>query len=385
MTSRPPSPSLESPRRLAKRSSKTRKSIKKFYPNGQVNDNTNPLTLHSVNDDLFPRLWSFLAETMIAQGELPSTTKEAIAWRVNAGKSTLTRRLPPPSKKHTMSQEEKTEVDQKEEALQYTELLLSFSNKNGNDVTSFPLLSNAAKAETALVVLLFRHLSRSMTAVLGEQRKSMALQSVSFRLSAQRRDSGMRGVVQRMIRSSATSTPQTKPGLTSPLFASTGGGWANNSSNSFFFNDGLPEHLQDAFLVGEDCANALGRLVAWVDSYEIVLLGENILTEGVLELVEETVPPPNIRSHKIAQWVSAELSPTPNELRGEGDLSRDIARVFLMVQCSPESVANCSWWKDLGTVLGKDKATTLLLWWSLRITLEQAKGLGATAGTFSFA
>ena len=362
-------PPHESPSVLAKRSSQTRKAIKKFYPGQSTGkDMTNPITLHSVNDDLFPRLWSFLAETMIAPGELSSATKEAIAFRVTSSKNALVRRIPPSSDKGA-NHDRDPEAELRKQALEYSEALLAATD---NACASSPL-NKTARAETALVVLLFQHLSRSMTAVLGEQRKSSALMSVSFRSKERSSDShGVKGVVQRMISPMMSNSTKAKPGMTSPLFAS----FANGSFSSLSM-DALPAHLQEASHVGEDCASALARLVDWVECYETQLLTEDVLTEEVLQLLQDAVPPAHLKSHQMAQWVSVDLRPTLNALQGDGDLHQDIARVFLMVQHSPESVANCSGWKGLNKALGKDKAITLVLWWSLRITLEQARGLRA--------
>lgn len=64
-----------------------RKSIKKYFPLGQIIMSTgqaNPITLHSVNENVFPRLWSFMAEVMIVDGELQRSTKEAIGEMVSS-------------------------------------------------------------------------------------------------------------------------------------------------------------------------------------------------------------------------------------------------------------------------------------------------------------
>lgn len=63
-----------------------RKSIKKYFPLGQImsTGQSNPITLHSVNENVFPRLWSFMAEVMIVDGELQRSTKEAIGEMVSS-------------------------------------------------------------------------------------------------------------------------------------------------------------------------------------------------------------------------------------------------------------------------------------------------------------
>jgi len=65
---------------------KTRQSIKKFFPMGGMmsKGNANPITLHSVNEDVFPRLWSFMAEVMVVNVELPRSTKEAVGELISS-------------------------------------------------------------------------------------------------------------------------------------------------------------------------------------------------------------------------------------------------------------------------------------------------------------
>jgi len=43
----------------------------------------NPITLHSVNEDLFAYMWSLIAETMVPELQFTRYTKESIAMLVS--------------------------------------------------------------------------------------------------------------------------------------------------------------------------------------------------------------------------------------------------------------------------------------------------------------
>jgi hypothetical protein len=59
----------------------TRKSIKNLFPLGFVmlRGCNNPVTVHYADDDAFARVWSLIAETMVAKGELSRNMKEKVA------------------------------------------------------------------------------------------------------------------------------------------------------------------------------------------------------------------------------------------------------------------------------------------------------------------
>lgn len=352
---------------MVKRSSQTRKSIKKFFPD-QTKDSSNPIMLHSSDDELYPRLWSFLAETMIAQGELPSDTKEAVALSVTTAKNNFVGK-----EDKDASEEQDLEAQRKDQAIKYAETFLSSSDTSDN-APSFPLLNDAAKAEVALAVLLFQHLNRSVIALLGAHHKAVGLLSITGQQERRSFETctGVRGAVHRMM--APINFEKAKPGLTNPLFASSS---TMDGSSRYSADDSfdLPRHLRKAADAGEDCANALFRLVDWVESYEAQLLAENLLTRAVLQEMRRAVPPPHLKIHQLAQWVSGDKRLKKKLLKGRNDLHYDLACVLLMVQHSPMSVANSSWLKELVKGVGKDKATTIVLWWSLRLSLEEAKGL----------
>jgi hypothetical protein len=171
---------------MTKRCSQTLKSIKKLSPSPTMaTGTTNPLLLHAVNDDLFPRVWSFLAEVMLVDGALMPSTKESISWLVNAKRSNAVRVVP---KQTSSSKKGKSPLDMDpfeaavhSEAMKYAERLLSqenddlmnissgsLSQSNNGSVNAMQTLSRSGKAETALVVVLFSHLNRATKALLGE-------------------------------------------------------------------------------------------------------------------------------------------------------------------------------------------------------------------------
>ena len=176
----------------------TRRSIKKNFPMGAImaKGSDNPITLHSVSDDLFARIWSVIAETMCVTTELSRTTKEEVATLVSERNtcpvcitahtmmSVVSMVVDTQDSKDKNSAEDDRKTKQHEQALQYAEMLLdemsrSASGNNdaipkgsGHSVGSggslstgskksrkgkkrkFSHLSASAKAEVALVVAL---------------------------------------------------------------------------------------------------------------------------------------------------------------------------------------------------------------------------------------
>ncbi|CAB9514512.1 expressed unknown protein [Seminavis robusta] len=351
-----------SSRTMSKKCSQTIKSIKKFSPSpAMAKGATNPLTLHAVNDDLFPRLWSFLAEIMLVEGSLFPSTKEAISWMVNSKYSGAAT----PSSNNSSNKKNKI-VDPFEmaihaEALRYAERLLNDQDELGsssnwqNNQTS--CLSRSGRAEAALVVLLFSHLNRTTTALHGEQGISTAMANVSP--SQCDGSSSSKNMLKRMI-SKSQQPKSLKAGFTSPLFSSTSSA-ANRGT--------LPEHLRGSAFAGDDCAIALGRLVAWVDSYEEQLLAKGVLTSEILQILNDDSNVP------MAPF-APETAPWSKKLQTlDGTHAQDLTHALLLVSYAPESVPDSAAWASLNQTIGNDNATAMVIWWSLRLTLQGAQGL----------
>eukprot|EP00797_Seminavis_robusta_P030888 Sro658_g182690.2 (180) ;mRNA; r:16609-17148 len=165
-----------------------------------------------------------------------------------------------------------------------------------------------------------------------------------------------------MARSMRVKYPQ---GLSSELFP---------AGSSFL--DTLPERLAGLVLAGEDRANAVARLVAWADLYGKEEILKNVISKEVLELLEDpnNVPSPEMTSIQIAEWATGTMREKVQSLSDETD--RSVFNVLLLLTHSPQSVFYCTCWRRLIKIKGKQEATTLVMWWSLRLTFQNAQGLG---------
>lgn len=369
---------------MAKR---TLRSIKRYSPQMAANA---PLTLHSVEQDLFPRLWSLWAEVMLVEGSLSPTTKQAIAGLVkehNSGSSSLVINSSKP-KRLLASTSDPFEAATHTEALKHGHSLIhgdfqldSNSNSShfshGSSVASsgsqfsrsssrhlsLSNLTKGAKAETALVVLVTSHLDRVEKALTSSSsmRRCASSPVVSNSGSMPKtKSSSMLNRLKTQLKSK--SEPPHKAGFTAPLFL-------KKTPKAF----GLPEHLQGAAYAGGECIQALGRLVAWVENYQEQLICQGLVTLELLDRLEyhlEVSPCSNPVDPEV--WVS---------LLG-GNL--DLTRVLLLTSSRrPQRVSKSRAWHSLVQAVGKDQATSLVLWWSLRLSLDQARGLRSSRLSFS--
>ncbi|CAB9504642.1 expressed unknown protein [Seminavis robusta] len=379
----------------------TRKSIKKYFPLGPImaKGNSNPITLHSVNEEVFPRLWSLMAEVMVVEGELPRSVKEEIALLVSTKNHcpmccTAHRMMGTAAKRAEKTKDQEKIARQEalfKAAMAYAEKLIEDTmnaqpdqDLNGYDsvmeICSTNLapasktleeeqdqgpLTAAGKAEVAMVVVLYFHMNRIISAVLGEQ-MSAAMFSVPEGAAKKMESRSVMSVVNKMMAPvlSGGMKAKRKPGITSSLFP--------EGSSCLEF---LPEHLKGAELAGEERANALSRLYVWSVIYEQQLVNEGIMTPEILAVLDdpENCPPPRMRTHQIAHWATVEMRHVVGEL--EGETSRAIANVLLLVSYTPQSVFNSIHWKTLNKALGGPTSKALAIWWSLRLTFKKSQGL----------
>lgn len=409
----------------------TRRSIKKNFPLGIImsKGRDNPITLHSVNDELFARVWSVIAEIMCVTGELSRTTKEAVAARVSEANA-----CPVCIAAHTMmnvisievdNQQVKTkEEDEKKEkmhkqALLYTDMLLEEMNGHKRDNEShassassigslcssggsisalgsggtksnsnrsgkksrrgkkLSQLNSTAKAEVALVVMLFDHMNRVVSVIMGEE-MSTAMFSVPRAMAKAMEKTSTIKTISKFLSPLLSGSFKTKPspGMTLSLFPEEGNANLKNRNP-------LPAHLQGIFLAGLERANAVARLVDWVETFEQeTLIGQNILTENLIAFVEQQCKKSHPRFQspgKVAKWVEQSVC---DEARVELDdqeqeIGKTTAVVLLLSSFAPQTAYQSKRWEDLVEHLGEDTARSILVWWSLRCTLKDAKGLDA--------
>ena len=161
--------------------SAVRKSIKKYFPfplgdMASLGSNS-PLTLHDVDDDAFRAIWSLVAETMVVDGALTRTTKEAIADMVSErNECPVCATIHTMMKAAAMEGEGKSVGQNHAQALEYGLLvqdatlgIRQFPQDKAALKRMFDELTDEAMAEVALVVLLFQHMNRVVSAIMGEE------------------------------------------------------------------------------------------------------------------------------------------------------------------------------------------------------------------------
>jgi AhpD family alkylhydroperoxidase len=372
----------------------TRKSIKKYFPMGGLmsQGQGNPITLHSVNENIFACLWSYMAEVMVVDGDLPRSTKEAIALLVSEKNECpmccSAHKMMGAAAEHAEKWSIKDPVKKKHkhevhtQAMDYAEMLILETIKinphkspeepiNMDDASNAHLLydklTEKAKTEAALVVLLFFHMNRIISAVLGEQ-MSRAMFSVPEGAAKKIEAPAVLNIMNKLMAPllSGSMKSKRKPGITAGLF--THGSSALNH---------MPKHLQGATLAGEERSNALERLVVWTNSYQLHLMTNNVVPLQVIELLDNPSkgPPPGLRPSKVAQWATVDMRRMIRESFPNDERSQDIANVLCLVSYTPQSVYKSAHWKDVVKTMGDQQAKTVVLWWSLRETIARAQGL----------
>ncbi|CAB9510612.1 expressed unknown protein [Seminavis robusta] len=392
----------------------TRKSIKKNFPMGSVMSKgaDNPITLHSVNDDVFVRFWSLIGETMLVDGELARSTKEAIANLIStrndcpicinahcALQAAATRAETYQQKKKQKSDAKDKAAAAKEskgleeerkrhkQALDYAGLVFdAMENKQDMDALSsdsssgsnrrFSRLSDGARAECALVVVLFVHMNRVVSAILGEE-MSTAMFSVPRAAAKVMESKGMVQFMSRVMSPLLSSSFETKleAGLTASLFPNNDDGAAGISQAP------LPPHLRGALLAGVERANALARLQHWVDNYcKETLVGYGIVSKNLIRFLDEAkVSPPEFSIYSpevLLEWADTDVPEKMKQWGGLDASQQTIGAVLMLTEVAPQVVhSQTRYWDSLVQLLGNKMARTVVVWWSLRLALKEAKGL----------
>jgi AhpD family alkylhydroperoxidase len=394
-------------------SAATRKSIKEFFPLGIVmsRGSDNPITLHDTgkNEKIFSSVWALIGEIMVAvvpcQGdEIEQATREEIASVVSkknscpvcitahammvsaARKSVMERRAAAKDADADASSVTSSvntvgsNGQQKEaQAIAYAEIVhAATSNRmdlptDDEAVEDFPLLNAKAKAEIALVVLLFEHMNRVVSVIMGAE-MSTAMFSIPRSVARGMESSRVMGVVNKMmapfLSRSYSNCPE--PGFTIPLF----------KAESNYSPCSLPEHLQDTETAGVERARALARVYALVGTlYKESPLKDIFSDPALLTLLDaETATPPPYQSEITSYAVQKRLLEEKLTSIPDGK-DKTVAMAILMSSVSPARLYQSPQWVALVDAVGKKEARLVIIWWSLRLTLKRAKGLLKAKGT----
>lgn len=374
----------------------TRKSIKKHMPLGVVmsGGSSNPLTIHECDDELFRAIWCLLGETMIAGGELERIEKEEIATMVSRNNScsvcvTAHVMMATAARKKFRASKDKscassnvvgTISEQEERARQILDYAELVQRASQDDVEltiddlqhDFSLLTDKSMAEAALVVMLKQHMNRITGALCGEQMMT-ATMGVPRSVAVQMEKPGVLKVMNKMMKPimSSAMNKEVQPGFTEALFK------GNTKEDATWYKQKLPDNLQRVEeTAGPTAAKVVARLCCLVDELHPKI--SPVVSEQVLSLVDKETKlgadGERISPVMIVHWIEEKLG----DLTSEED--KAVATVLLLVSFFPKRVFNSKQWTAFVEAAGNDLklARLVVLWYSLRLTLKQAKGFELT-------
>jgi hypothetical protein len=364
----------------------TRKSIAKYMTLGSAaaKGSDNPITIHDCDDSLMRAVWSLIAETMVVKGELSRKEKEAVAMVTNKNSQcavcVTTRIIETPSayKKSQVKAEKGTgeqavKEERQRQMITYAEMVTKASRDKSDFILTdgderCNLLSAMARAEIALVVLIKQHLLRSLGAILGEQMSAVGVS----RDAAMEKQSSVMGTMNKVF------MPMMKPMMKPFFLAGVLQQYCEPGITDELFKyesdvPSLPSHLQGVQAAGAERAQAVARLNALVGTlYEYRLKG--YITKQVMELVDGETAATSDASMSpvlVVKWIERKLE----SLSDEKD--KAVATALLLMAYFPKRLLKGREWKALVKAVGGDEkeARLIVIWYSLRFTLGQARGL----------
>ena len=402
-----------------------RRSIQKRFSLGNsiASEADNPIALHSVDDELLASIGSFVAETMVVTEDLTRATKEAIAALISKknGYQTCTqahslveivankveaRQTRRASKKNRRKCDEDSantrsqiqHPSQHSQALEYANLLIveidrwrsqsnnmpSFSAMEtpfGIDGKRFSELKDSTKAEITLVAILFMHFNRVVNAITGEE---MSTATMKMPRSGARvvETKGAVKAVGRMISPSQNKKNKVyrKHDYTEHVFP-------RHEDSIKESHIKLPPGLKTVRLAGHRRANAVSRLLQWVARYESdLLLQGDLLDYDVLRIVDSATSHVQITldSHEEALKRVKDTMRVTLESEMEADEPSEwneaLVAVLVAVVLKPRAVYQSKPWKVLVSQVGTSRARSIVVYWSLRTTLQEASFLFGCLG-----
>lgn len=348
---------------------KTRKSIQKYFQLGKVMSigQDNPFTVHAVDEEMFRCFWSLFAETMVVDGVLKRSTKEKISVLVSKKNECQVCLTAHHMLKQISDRAGKEEVDPYlEDALLFAEevQMASFCGREIKKIPASSRLSPQAQAEVALIVLIKTHMNRTTSALIGEQLSTAAFgvpRAVAKRMESQ----GAVNVFSKLLAPFLARGIKAKyePGITQNLF-----------KNVVDDHLALPSHLQGAVQAGSERGLALARIHAALDTIYETRLEDSIVPRAVIDFLDRTTPPVGTTTGQMSSWIQVHMrKPIAAALPNEEHQS--LVKLLLFVAHSPKSLQRLTQWEELVKRAGIRDAKLLVLWFSMRFTLLNAKGL----------
>ena len=352
-------------------STATRNSIKKYFGlGGLFAIGTNgPFTMHDIDNELFPAVWSFIAEVLEVEVELNRLVMEEVSVFISKKNG-----CPICINAHTLLEEAAKKVSTKsekisEQAVAYAESLFMATRDDmpiGDKeelAKKMPDLTDTMKAEIALVLIVYQYMNRVVRALLGKH-VSVAMFGVPRRVANMVENETGFWIMKKVFRRRLSMNLRKKnPGITRNLF---------QEPKDYI----LPAHLKGAELAGVERARAVSRLYHLVDTlYESRVC--NYVSFSMLDILDDPAnrPPPRFLFSQRAKWIMTHvrLQIGPKLSR---PIDQSVALLLLLVDIAPEALTDSSCWKEVNEEYGEEEARVLVFWYALRCSVvTQAKGL----------
>ncbi|CAB9511965.1 unknown protein [Seminavis robusta] len=362
-------------------SAATRKSIKKYFGLGGMFalGKNGPFTMHDVDDDLFPAVWSFIAEVLETEVDLSRLIVEELSIFYSQKND-----CPICIDAHTLLEEAAKAVDDDNAVLScqakaygetvYMATTMREPIPDTAQLTQlYPDLSEANRAEIALVLLVYQYMNRVVRALLGEH-VSTAMFGVPRPVATVVESSKGFWLYKKMLKPflSKGLRKKNKPGISGELFP--------KESKGDEFE--LPEHLANAELGGHERARSLARVYQLVDKLYYSRINQTGMVStkmiAILDAPENQLPK-TIGTNKI-NWALVHMPTHVFKKQMDKTIDQEVAQVLLLVDIMPDALERSYCWRAVNKEYGKEQARLLVFWWALRCTfVKQAKGLVRTS------
>jgi len=350
-----------------------------------------PLSLHSVDPLVFRTVWSLMGEAMVAEGSLDRSLAECIGKFVSisnscricitahsmmetaAGLAKKRVKKRSYSEVSTLPSQSSHTVDMSSEST-FREEVLDFARAvhkatvQGedfcDDTTDFSHLSERTKAEVAIIVLLYQHMNRVINIMLGDT-LTHAMFSVPERLAKALESKGfmraIKGVATRLLKSQFKK--RIKGGFTDSLFV-------NDRLDN---KQDIPDHLQGIYQAGKGRSTAIQRWIHVVDNLPNQEPLRSLLSADLLDKVntiQKNTQGVCLSPQCVSRYLDKQAQCTTKTPK-----DRAVVLALIMTSNMPGLMNPSLEWHQVQTTLGKETARLLVIWWSMKVALEQAKGL----------
>ena len=110
------------------------------------------------------------------------------------------------------------------------------------------------------------------------------------------------------------------------------------------------------------------------------LVKRGVLTKSLINLLDDknSVPSKACSSaDSVLEWIEVKMQAKIEALEGMDAPKMATANVLLMTVFAPQAVLESQHWQTMEDRVGDSMARTIVIWWSLRRSLQAARGLNA--------